>query len=115
MEFGTAVVILVAAIVLAGAIVGGVALLARRLVGVDGPARAQPPMAGADPTAVVAAQEDMRADLARIEERLIAREEKIEARVTELAERERQVAEREAGIDELREQRIRALESVAGL
>ena len=117
MNFGTAVVILVAALVLAGAIVGGVALLARRLVSAAPAPPARPGMAGADPAAVAVgpSQEDMRADLARIEERLIAREEKLELRSSELSDREKRVTEREAEVEVLREERIRALESLAGL
>ncbi|MEA2295955.1 MAG: ribonucrease [Solirubrobacteraceae bacterium] len=115
MNFGLAVVILVATILLAGGIVGGVAVLARRLVAQGGPPPAARPIAGgATPVAVVPA-DDQRADLARIEERLIAREEKLEVRATDLVERERQLAERESAIVALRDERIRALENVAGL
>jgi hypothetical protein len=74
MSFGVAVVILVAAIVLAAGIVGGVLLLAKRLVAAGGQPVTLHPIAGGDPAATVAAHEDQRADLARIEERLIARE-----------------------------------------
>src|SRR3954453_12490525 len=113
MSFGVAVVILVAAIVVAAGIVGGVLLLAKRLVAGNGRPVAAPPGA-ADPGAAAAAQEE-RADLARLEERLIAREEKLELRVKDMADRERQIAEREAAVEALRDERIRALESVAGL
>src|SRR4051794_13598834 len=84
MSFGTAVVILVAAIVLAAGMVGGVLLLARRLVGQG--AAAPPPAPGPDP-ALAAAQQDQRAEIARLEERLIAREEKLEQRTRDMADR----------------------------
>ena len=113
MSFGVAVVILVAAVVLAAGIVGGVLLLAKRLVAVGVPAPGTTGPA-TDPVAL-AAQEDQRADLARIEERLIAREEKLDVRLRESADRERQIAEREAAVEALRDERIRALESVSGL
>jgi ribonuclease Y len=114
MDFGTAVVILVAAIVLAGGIVGGVALLVRRVVAGSSGAPVRHQIAGADP-ALALAQEEQRADLARIEERLLAREEKLEVRTTDLADRERLVADRETAVERLREERIRALESISGL
>jgi ribonuclease Y len=112
MSFGTAVVILVAAIVLAAGMVGGVLLLARRLVA-NGVAAA--PAAAAPDPAAVAAEQEQRTDLARVEERLIAREDKLELRAREMADRERQIAEREAAVEALRDERIRALESIAGL
>jgi ribonucrease Y len=118
MDFGVAVVILVAAIVLAGGIVGGVALLARRLVAQGGSTPAARPMAGAAPTAaaaVVVPHDDRGADLARIEERLIAREEKLEAKSSELLDAERRLNDREMAVEKLRDERIRALESIAGL
>jgi ribonuclease Y len=114
MNFGLAVVILIAAVVLAGGIVGGVALLARRLVAQGGSTPVRPIAGGATPVAVVPADEQ-RADLARIEERLIAREEKIDTRAQELNERERQLMERETAVEALRDERIRALENIAGL
>jgi ribonucrease Y len=114
MDFGLAVVILVAAVVLAGGIVAGIALVARRLVAQGGPVQARPIAGGATPVAIVPADEQ-RADLARIEERLIAREEKLEVRAAELTERERRVGEREQAVEALRDERIRALESIAGL
>ena len=80
-------------------------------VGVPAPGTTGP---ATDPVAL-AAQEDQRADLARIEERLIAREEKLDVRLRESADRERQIAEREAAVEALRDERIRALESVSGL
>src|SRR4051812_2062666 len=115
MSFGVAVVILVAAIVLAAGIVGGVLLLTKRLVATGGQPVTIHPMAGGDPAATLSAQEDQRADLARVEERLIAREEKLDLRTGDMADRERQIAEREAAVEALRDERIRALESVAGL
>src|SRR4051794_14427033 len=116
MSFGVAVVILVAAIVLAAGIVGGVLLLAKRLVAVGTPAEVRPSQAAVEAAAArETAQEDQRADLARVEERLIAREEKLEVRVGDMADRERQIAEREAAVEALRDERIRALENIAGL
>src|SRR4051812_3981089 len=112
MSFGTAVVILVAAIVLAAGMVGGGLLLARRLVGQDTGSR---PAAPAPDPKLAAAQQEQRADIARLEERLIAREEKLELRTRDMADRERQIAEREAAVEALRDERIRALESVSGL
>src|SRR4051794_12577489 len=62
MNFGTAVVILVAAIVLAAGMVVGVLLRARRLAA-NGSAPSPPQPPSPDP-ALAAAQEDQRADLA---------------------------------------------------
>ncbi len=114
MDFGVAVVILVAAVVLAAGIVGGVLLLARRLTAA-GVAPVATPGPSAEHVATAAAQGEERADLARVEERLIAREDKLGIRAREMADRERQIAEREAAVEALRDERIRALESLSGL
>jgi ribonuclease Y len=108
MSYGVAVVILVGAGLLAAAILGGVLILVRRL----GPAPAAAP---ADPATNGAGTPEQRAELARVEERLIAREEKLDLRANELAERERRLMEKEGAIEQLRDERIRALEGIAGL
>jgi ribonuclease Y len=108
MSYGVAVVILVGAGLLAAAILGGVLILVRRL-------EPTPVAATVDAGANGAGSPDQRAELARIEERLIAREEKLDLRVAELAERERRLQEKEGSIEQLREERIRALEGIAGL
>jgi ribonuclease Y len=115
MNFGVVAVILMAAVLLAGGIVAGIGVLARRLVAAGGaPTEPRPVSVGAD-HAPAPHPEHERADLARIEERLIAREEKLDTRAHELTERERQLMERETAVEKLRDERIRALESLAGL
>jgi ribonuclease Y len=106
MSYGVAVVILAGAGLLAAAILMGVTILVRRLGPADEPAR---------PSSNGAGSPQQRADLARAEERLVAREEKLELRVGELTERERLLADRELAVERLRDERIRALEGVAGL
>jgi ribonuclease Y len=106
MSYGVAVVILAGAGLLAAAILGGATILVRRL----GPNAAAP-----DPSSNGHGTPDQRAELARAEERLIAREDKLELRAGELAERELRLREREDGIEALRDERIRALEGIAGL
>jgi ribonuclease Y len=108
MSYGVAVVILVGAGLLAAAVLGGVLIVVRRLA----PAATPGP---ADPATNGAGTPDQRADLARVEERLIAREEKLDLRANELAERERRLQEKEGAIEQLRDERIRALEGIAGL
>jgi ribonucrease Y len=108
MSFEVAVVILAGAAVLAAAILGGVLILVRRL----SPGEAAAP---ADPASNGAPTPQQREELARSQERLIAREEKLDVQSAELTERERQLSEREIAIEKLRDERIRALESVAGL
>jgi ribonuclease Y len=122
MEIGVAVVILLAAIVVAAGLVSAALLLVRRPAaagsarvassgGRKRPARA----AAAAPPAAVPESGDQRAGLARGEERLLAREDKLDVRSAEVSERERQLTEREVAVERLRDERIRALESVAGL
>ncbi len=106
MSYGVAVVILVGAGLLAAAILGGVLILVRRL----GPAAV-----ATDPATNGAGSPQQRAELARVEERLIAREEKLDLRSNEVTERERRLHEKEEGIEKLRDERIRALEGIAGL
>jgi ribonuclease Y len=119
MEISTAVVILVAAVVLAGALVWAAMLLSRRGAA---PARQaappqQPAIAGGSPVALATSADaaEQRTELARVEERLIARADKLDLRVAEVEERERAIAEKEAAIDGLRDDRIRKLEAVAGM
>jgi ribonucrease Y len=112
MSFEVAVVILAGAVVLAAGILGGAALLVRRLGAGAGAGQAAAP---ADPAANGAPTAQQREELARAQERLLAREEKLDALTGELAERERVLTEREHAIEQLREERIRALESIAGL
>jgi len=119
MEIGVAVVILAAAIVLAVGLVGAAMLMTRRtaVAGVGSlrsPALAST-VAGATTSANGPESVEERTELARIEERLIAREEKLDNRLEELAERERQLGEREAALEALREERVRALETSSGL
>ena len=116
MEIGTAVVILVAAVVLAGGLVGAALLFSRRMAA--GAAQVQrPSIAGGSPGALATSPDaaEQRTELARVEERLIARTEKLDLRLAEIEERERIVAGKEAAIDELREDRIRKLEAVSGM
>jgi ribonuclease Y len=116
MEIGTAVVILVAAVVLAGGLIGAAVLLTRRSAG--GARSAQrPSIAGGSPVALATSADaaEQRTELARVEERLIARADKLDARLAEIEEREKAVSQREAGIDSLREDRIRKLEEVSGM
>jgi ribonucrease Y len=71
---------------------------------------------GSRATAPAAAEApDRRAELVRLEERLLSREESLEARARELLDREKRVAEREIELTRLRDERIRALEGVAGM
>ncbi len=112
MSYGVAVVILAGAGVLAAAILGGVTILVRRL-GPGAGAAAEP--AAAHPSSNGAGTPHQRVDLAGAEERLIAREEKLELLSTELRERELRLGEREQAVESLRDERIRALESLAGL
>ncbi len=114
MSYGVAVVILAGAGLLALAILAAVTILVRRL----GPASASPTGTAILPAVATsngASGPQQRVDLARAEERLIAREEKLELRAGELAERERTVSEREGAVESLRDERIRALEGIAGL
>jgi len=111
MSIGVAVVILTGAGVLAAAILGGVAILVRRI----GPGQIATGQAPADPSANGAPTPQQRADLVRAEERLVAREEKLDVRSVELTERERQLGECESALEMLRDERIRALEAVAGM
>lgn len=107
MSIGVAVVILLAAIVLAGGIWGAVALMTRRLaaagIAPQGLRAAPTPVAAAGAPAqagaLVDGQADQRAELVRLEERLLAREEKLETRTGELGERERLLAERMAALE----------------
>ncbi len=112
MSFGVAVVVLAGATVLAGGILGGVAILVRRLGTVTSPSVA--PVAP-DPTSDGAPTAQQRSDLARAEERLMAREDKLDRIKSELSERARVLTDRELAVEDLREQRIRALEAIAGL
>jgi ribonuclease Y len=117
MEIGTAVVILVAAVVLAGGLVGAALLLTRRAgAGSAGP-RVRPTIAGGSPVAIATSADaaEQRTELARVEERLIARADKLDVRLAELEERERIVHLKEGGLQTLRDDRIRALEEVSGM
>src|SRR4051794_9073748 len=119
MSTGEAMVILVAAVVLTGGLVVASSVLVKRLGAVTngttalGSRASAAPLAPAAPAAPDAVEQ--RAEIVRLEERLMAREDKLELRTTELGERERQLAEREVAVEKLRSERIRALESVAGL
>ena len=130
MDIGTAVIILVAIVALGGAVYAAVTLTVRRLIAAGGAphgAAAASPDAGhgaaaaaAAPAAAAAAAAteaaaERRTELVRLEERLIAREDKLDARAAELAEREKRLAEREGSLDQLREERIRALEAASGM
>jgi ribonuclease Y len=108
MSYGVAVVILAGAALLAAGILGGVTILLRRL----GPGAT---VAAPDPSSNGHGTPEQRAELARAEERLLAREDKLELRVNELAEREHLLREREESVEALRDERIRALEGIAGL
>ena len=108
MDFEVAVVILAGAALLAAGILGGAVILMRRMTPPPGPAAPTP--AGSDAPAA-----EQRTELARGQERLSAREEKLDLASGELVERERLLTEREAAVERLRDERIRALESVAGL
>ncbi|MEJ7894396.1 MAG: ribonuclease Y [Solirubrobacteraceae bacterium] len=108
MSFEVAVVILVGAALLAAGVLGGVAILVRRL----GPGHAG---AHPDPTTNGASTPEQRSALARDQERLGVREEKLDLVSSELVDRERHLAERESAVETLRDQRVRALESIAGL
>ena len=114
MEIGTAVVILVAAVVLACGLVGAALLFSRR-VGTGAPPR--PTIAGGSPVALATSPDaaEQRTELARVEERLIARTEKLDIRLAEIEERERVVSEKEAVLGDLRDERIRKLEAVSGM
>ena len=116
MEIGTAVVILVAAVVLAGGLVGAALLYSRR-VAAGAAQTPRPSIAGGSPGALATSPDaaEQRTELARVEERLIARTEKLDVRLAEIEERERVIAGKEAAIDELREERIRRLEAVSGM
>jgi ribonuclease Y len=116
MEIGTAVVILVAAVVLAAGFIGAAMLLTRR-GGAGGHPPQRPSIAGGSPVALATSPDaaEQRTELARVEERLIARADKLDVRLAELEERERVCAEKEAGLDGLREERIRKLEAVSGM
>ncbi len=109
MSYGVAVVILAGAGVLAAAILGGATMLVRRIgpaVTSDTPAPAPAP---AHPSGNGNGNGHVSSEqLARLEERLRAQEEK-------LAEREQALGERENAVEALRDERIRALEGVAGL
>ncbi len=108
MSYGVAVVILAGAGVLAAAIIGGVLILVRRL----GPAAATTTTRDVSvPNAAVANG----AAPPPTDERAAARADELERRAAELAAREQRVAEREAGLDALRDERIRGLEDIAGL
>ena len=115
MEIGTAVVILVAAVVLAGGLVIAALLFSRRPAA--GAGQTRPSIAGGSASALATSPDaaEQRTELARVEERLIARTEKLDLRLAEIEQRERVIAEKEAAIDELREGRIRQLEEVSGM
>ncbi len=96
MEISTAVVILVAAAVLAAGLVWAAMVLSRRG---DAPARQQAPpqqpaIAGGSQVALATSADaaEQRTELARVEERLIARADKLDVRVAEIEERERAIA-----------------------
>ena len=120
MEIGAAVLILVAAVVLAAGLLGAALLVARRNAPVAATSAggtaaavrqpAAPPERSGGEQAI-----EQRAELVRIEERLLAREEKLEAKLADLQRREKRVAEAEGKLESLREQRIRELEGVSGM
>jgi ribonuclease Y len=117
MEIGTAVVILVAAGVLAAGLVGAALLLSRRGAAAAGRPGQRAPIAGGSPGALATSPDaaEQRTELARVEERLIARSEKLDVKLADLEQREQAVAGREAVLDELRDDRIRKLEEVSGM
>ncbi|MEA2171619.1 MAG: ribonucrease [Solirubrobacteraceae bacterium] len=102
MDIGVAAVILVGAALVGAGVVAAVAILVRRIEASGGQSEA---------TVSTARLEEV----ARSEERLRSREDQLDATLTSLAEREAALKEREAAVEALREERLRALESVAGL
>src|SRR5687768_5913656 len=119
MSIGLAVVIVVAAVLVGAAIWLAVTFTVRQALHANGGAAAVaapgPARAAAAAPALQEEVPDRRAELVRLEERLLTREEKLESRATELTEREKQVAAREIELERLRDERIRALEGVAGM
>jgi ribonuclease Y len=119
MSIGLAVVIVLAAIAVGAGIWAAVTFTVRQALHANGGSAAvaaptQTRRGGAVAPAVAEAP-DRRAELVRLEERLLTREETLEARAREMIEREKRVAEREIELDRLRDERIRALEGVAGM
>jgi ribonucrease Y len=119
MSIGLAVVIVLVAIAVVAGIWAAVTYTVRQALHTNGggAAIAAPAAAlGSRATAPAAAEApDRRAELVRLEERLLSREESLEARARELLDREKRVAEREIELTRLRDERIRALEGVAGM
>jgi ribonuclease Y len=110
--------IVIAAALLAAGLVVAALLFSRGQRGPAGPAPAEP----LRPDAVEHELLERRAEVARIEERVISKEEAIDAKLSELGKRERTLADRERELErqrEILEQRkrdhVRELERIAGL
>ena len=116
MSIGLAVVIVVAAVAVGAGIWAAVTFTVRQALHANGAAAAVAAPASTRTGAVPAAPApDRHAELVRLEERLLTREETLETRASELTEREKRVAAREIELERLRDERIRALEGVAGM
>jgi ribonuclease Y len=107
--------IVIAAVVVALGLAAGLVVaanvLAKRAPGLTTAAgRAKSP-----PAADTGEQEASRAELGRLEERLLAREEALAARQAQLEKREGSLAAREGEIDDVREKAVRQLERASGL
>jgi len=117
MEIGTAMVILVAAVVLAAGLVAAAVLLVRRgpggLPGAGPGSSGSAAVATGVPTSAEAVEQH--AELVRIEERVRSREERLEGLSRELDERERGLGARAEKVEELRDERIRQLETLSNL
>jgi ribonuclease Y len=119
MSIGLAVVIVVAAIAVGAGIWLAVTFTVRQALHANG-AGVSTTVAGPVRKTAPAAPEpaeggERRLELVRLEERLVQREEKLDARLSEIIEREKHLAEREIELERLRDERIRALEGVAGM
>jgi ribonuclease Y len=103
----------VVALGLAAGLVVAAGILAKRAPGLaaaGGRAKSPPPPAGDDQQASA-----RRAEIGRLEERMLGQEKALTARQAELEQREHAVAAREGEIDEVRDKTVRKLERASGL
>ena len=105
----------VVALGLAVGLVVAAGILAKRAPGFAATTTAPPGRVKGQPAPAAAPDKRAAAEVARLDERLLAREEALENRAADVAKREQVVGKREAEIDDVRERTVRQLERSSGL
>jgi ribonuclease Y len=108
----------VVALGLAIGMAGAALLLSRRVPGLAAAPAPAPAAEAASATRaenVDAELKERRAEIVRLEERLLTKEEALDKRIAELEERERRLQAREAEIEKVRGRQVRELERVSGM